>query len=131
MGAKQAMPAGTRQTTRSERGNKIPPQVVPKGDCNTSLTEGRMFAEGIEGVIAMADKDHECCPKLYECSRIRMAPMIRALLRCTAEEAMKSICANCDERPEVSAVRKEIKGDIRQEEPLFTAQDPPGSSDCP
>jgi len=65
-----------------------------------------MFAEGIEGVTAMSDRDPESCPKLYECSKIRMTPMIRALLRCTAHEAMKSICANCDERQEVQEVRK-------------------------
>lgn len=42
---------------------------------------------------------HQSCPKLYECSRIRMTPMIRALLRCTASEAMESLCANCYEKP--------------------------------
>ena len=58
----------------------------------------------------MLDNYPESCPKLYECSRIKMAPMIRALLRCTADEAMQSICANCEERPEIQKVgkRKEI-----------------------
>ena len=46
----------------------------------------------------MFDANHESCPYLYECSKISMTPMIRALLRCSADEAMKSICANCDER---------------------------------
>jgi len=54
----------------------------------------------------MLDGNPESCPKLYECSRIRMAPLIRALLRCSAEEAMKSICASCDERQGVQEVRK-------------------------
>ena len=63
----------------------------------------------------MFDTDHESCPKLYECSKIRMTPLIRALLRCTAEEAMKSICANCDERQEVQEVtkREEISSEKR------------------
>ncbi len=58
----------------------------------------------------MFDKYLESCPKLYECSRIRMAPMIRALLRCTAGEAMQSICANCDVRQGIQEVeeREEI-----------------------
>lgn len=39
---------------------------------------------------------HESCPELYTCSRVKMTPMIRVLLRCTAAEAMESICASCD-----------------------------------
>jgi len=39
----------------------------------------------------------EACPKLYECSKVKMTPMIRVLLRCTAAEAMQSICADCEE----------------------------------
>lgn len=39
---------------------------------------------------------HESCPELYTCSRVKMTPMIRVLLRCTAAEAMESICATCD-----------------------------------
>lgn len=70
-----------------------------------------MFAEGIEGVTAMFARNPESCPKLYECSRIKMAPMIRALLRCTAEEAMKSICASCDERQEGQASQAVRKGE--------------------
>ena len=42
----------------------------------------------------------DMCPRLYECIHIRKAPMIRALLGCSADEAMKSICATCPERPE-------------------------------
>jgi hypothetical protein len=38
----------------------------------------------------------ESCPELYTCSRVKMTPMIRVLLRCTAAEAMDSICATCD-----------------------------------
>jgi hypothetical protein len=58
----------------------------------------------------MFDNYPESCPKLYECSRIRMAPMIRALLRCSAGEAMQSICTNCDERQGIQEVgeREEI-----------------------
>lgn len=70
-----------------------------------------MFAEGIEGVTVMFARNPESCPKLYECSRIKMAPMIRALLRCTAEEAMKSICASCDERQEGQASQAVRKGE--------------------
>ncbi len=39
----------------------------------------------------------EPCPMLYTCTKVRMTPLIRVLLRCTAAEAMKSICANCEE----------------------------------
>ena len=49
------------------------------------------------GVREMFNVNHESCPYLYECSKISMTPMIRALLRCSADEARKSICANCDE----------------------------------
>lgn len=38
----------------------------------------------------------ESCPQLYTCSKVKMTPMIRVLLRCTAAEAMQSICTNCD-----------------------------------
>jgi len=54
----------------------------------------------------MSDSNGEPCTKLYECARIQMTPMIRALLRCSASEAMKSICASCDERP---AAQGELK----------------------
>jgi hypothetical protein len=40
----------------------------------------------------------ETCPQLYTCSKVRMTPMIRVLLRCTAAEAMRSICKNCEDR---------------------------------
>ena len=39
--------------------------------------------------------DPEKCPLLYSCSKVKMTPLIRTLLRCTASEAMKSICDNC------------------------------------
>jgi hypothetical protein len=39
----------------------------------------------------------ESCPKLYNCSKVQMTPMIRVLLRCTAAEAMQSICSSCEE----------------------------------
>ena len=39
----------------------------------------------------------ESCPQLYACSKVKMTPMIRVLLRCTAAEAMQSICTNCDD----------------------------------
>lgn len=38
---------------------------------------------------------HESCSELYYCQRVKMTPMIRVLLRCTAAEAMESICATC------------------------------------
>ena len=56
----------------------------------------------------MSGKMGLTCPKLYECPRIQMAPMIRALRRCSADEAMQSICDSCDERPllqEVSSTK--------------------------
>lgn len=62
----------------------------------------------------MSNKDPESCPKLYECPRIRMAPIIRALLGCSAEEAMKSICASCDERPGVQAVSESEKASLEK-----------------
>ena len=39
---------------------------------------------------------HKSCPQLYTCQRVKMTPMIRVLLRCSAAEAMESICAQCD-----------------------------------
>ncbi len=39
---------------------------------------------------------HESCPELYTCQKVKMTPMIRVLLRCTAAEAMESICTNCE-----------------------------------
>lgn len=36
------------------------------------------------------------CPELYSCPKVKMTPMIRMLLRCTAAEAMESICATCE-----------------------------------
>ena len=41
--------------------------------------------------------NHEICPELYNCPRVRMTPLIRVLLRCTAAEAMESICATCEQ----------------------------------
>ena len=41
--------------------------------------------------------NHETCPELYNCHRVKMTPLIRALLRCTAAEAMESICATCEQ----------------------------------
>jgi hypothetical protein len=38
---------------------------------------------------------HESCSELYNCPRVKMTPMIRVLLCCTAAEAMESICATC------------------------------------
>ncbi len=37
----------------------------------------------------------EFCLELYTCHRVKMTPLIRVLLRCTAAEAMESICATC------------------------------------
>ena len=37
----------------------------------------------------------EDCPLIYTCSKVKMTPLIRTLLRCTAHEAMQSICNNC------------------------------------
>lgn len=39
---------------------------------------------------------YSSCPELYSCPRIKMTPMIRMLLRCTAAEAMDSICNTCE-----------------------------------
>ena len=40
---------------------------------------------------------HDFCPELYNCQRVKMTPLIRVLLRCTAAEAMESICATCEQ----------------------------------
>ena len=40
----------------------------------------------------------QACTFVYECSRIQMVPMIRSLRRCTAQEAMESVCSNCAQR---------------------------------
>ena len=86
---------------------KYPLQIVHNGDCHDCLGRSKMFATKAEVVRAMSDSNGEPCTKLYECARIQMTPMIRALLRCSASEAMKSICASCDERP---AAQKDPKG---------------------
>jgi hypothetical protein len=57
--------------------------------------------------------DPESCPMLYTCSKVKMTPMIRVLLRCTAAEAMQSICANCDEIQETG--RNSIRADAKNE----------------
>jgi hypothetical protein len=41
--------------------------------------------------------NHDYCPELYNCPRVKMTPLIRVLLRCTATEAMASICATCEQ----------------------------------
>ena len=50
---------------------------------------------------------HESCPELYTCQKVKMTPMIRVLLRCTAAEAMESICTNCESERTGSA-KKDI-----------------------
>ena len=42
--------------------------------------------------------NHESCPELYNCSKVKMTPLIRVLLCCTAAEAMESICASCEQK---------------------------------
>jgi hypothetical protein len=60
--------------------------------CN--LKQSTMFAEKhCAGEVQMK---HGNCPELYSCPKVRMTPMIRMLLRCTAAEAMESICATCE-----------------------------------
>jgi hypothetical protein len=39
--------------------------------------------------------NHDSCLELYNCQKVKMTPLIRALLRCTAAEAMDSICTTC------------------------------------
>ena len=41
--------------------------------------------------------NHEACPELYNCPKAEMTPLIRVLLRCTAAEAIDSICASCEQ----------------------------------
>ena len=41
--------------------------------------------------------NHDSCPELYNCNRVKMTPLIRVLLRCTAAEAMESICTTCEQ----------------------------------
>ena len=60
----------------------------------------------------MLDSKQVSCPKMYECSKIKMTPMIRAFLRCSVAEAMDSICANCEEKPEVKMVRRRVQAAI-------------------
>jgi len=40
-----------------------------------------------------------------------MTPLIRVLLRCTAAEAMNSICANCEEWQEESRDHVQVSGE--------------------
>jgi hypothetical protein len=42
--------------------------------------------------------NHDSCPELYNCHRVKMTPLIRVLLCCTAAEAMESICATCEHK---------------------------------
>jgi hypothetical protein len=46
----------------------------------------------------MLAMNHESCPELYNCPRVKMTPLIRVLLCCTAAEAMESICASCEQK---------------------------------
>jgi hypothetical protein len=46
---------------------------------------------------------HESCPELYNCHRVKMTPLIRVLLHCTAAEAMESICASCEQKSNESS----------------------------
>ena len=62
---------------------------------------------------------HESCPELYNCPRVKMTPLIRVLLHCTAAEAMESICANCEQMPDESSSNyvapsgREVKVEVR------------------
>ena len=80
---------------------KIPPKAVRKGDCQATVSRGRMLSKENMGEISMYN-NNKPCPKMYECSRVTMVPMIRALRRCSAEEAVQSVCANCAERPQTA-----------------------------
>lgn len=42
--------------------------------------------------------NHESCAELYNCSKVKMTPLVRVLLCCTAAEAMESICASCEHK---------------------------------
>jgi hypothetical protein len=42
--------------------------------------------------------NHESCTELYNCPKVKMTPMIRVLLGCTAAQAMESICASCERK---------------------------------
>ena len=61
----------------------------------------------------LADKKIESCPRLFACPRITMTPMIRALLRCSAEEAMKNICASCTDKKGTAERQRELVGSKR------------------
>jgi hypothetical protein len=41
---------------------------------------------------------------MYECPKINLVPMIRSLRRCTADEAMESVCSDCADRPQLLEV---------------------------
>ena len=77
--------------------NKFPLEAVRKGHCSGGIGEVRIITEENKGVRAVYSKNIKSCPKMYECSKIRMVPLVRALRRCTAEEAMSSVCAGCAE----------------------------------
>jgi len=57
---------------------------------------------------SVTDKKLEPCNKLYSCPRMTMAPMIRALLRCTAEEAMINICTSCEDKQAARGRKKDL-----------------------
>lgn len=46
----------------------------------------------------------QACTLIYECDRAQMVPMIRSLRRCTAAEALESVCSNCAQRPGLKEV---------------------------
>jgi len=85
---------------------KYPLEVVHKGDCKVPLGKDRMFGKLAEEAKVVYSKNGVTCPKIYECPRIQITPMIRSLRRCSAEEAMESICSNCDEKHELQAAGK-------------------------
>lgn len=46
----------------------------------------------------MPEANGRACSLIYQCTRAQMVPMIRALRRCTAAEALESMCSSCIER---------------------------------
>ena len=51
-------------------------------------------------MTAVSTRKAQACPLMYECPKVNLVPMIRSLRRCTAAEAMESVCSDCADRPQ-------------------------------
>jgi len=73
-----------------------------------------MFADKLCMRGRLNQVNPESCPELYTCPRVKMTPLIRVLLCCTAAEAMKSICASCDGEQAQHEAEKDLVAGVKR-----------------